>query len=127
MKSSIWRKLDVIARQLVPCALTFAMLLVGVVPLHVTAFQAIAPSLPLIAVFYWTLYRPDLMPAVAVFAIGLLQDILFGLPIGFLSIILVSLVTRAPSKAVQDMVDATRRPSGELIMKEKGSGMVAGH
>jgi len=52
---------------------------------------------------------------------------LFGLPVGFLTIILVSLVTRAPSKEVMDMVDATRRPSGDMIMKEKGTGMVGGH
>jgi cation/acetate symporter len=52
---------------------------------------------------------------------------LFGLPVGFFTIILVSLLTGAPSKQVQDMVDATRRPRGDLIMKEKSSGMVGGH
>lgn len=52
---------------------------------------------------------------------------LFGLPVGFVSIWLVSLLTPAPSKAVMDMVDATRRPSGEMIMRDKSSGMVGGH
>ncbi|MEQ1612202.1 MAG: sodium:solute symporter family protein [Hyphomicrobiaceae bacterium] len=46
---------------------------------------------------------------------------LFGLPVGFLSIWIVSLLTPAPSQAVQDMVDATRRPRGELIIKDKGA------
>jgi cation/acetate symporter len=46
---------------------------------------------------------------------------LFGLPVGFIAIWLVSLVTPAPSQAVQDMVDATRRPRGEPILKEKGA------
>jgi cation/acetate symporter len=50
---------------------------------------------------------------------------LFGLPVGFISIWLVSLFTAAPSQAVQDMVDATRRPRGETIIREKGA--VAGH
>ena len=48
-----------------------------------------APALPLIAVFYWTLYRPDLMPPVAAFVIGLLQDILGGLPLGVSACVLV--------------------------------------
>jgi cation/acetate symporter len=46
---------------------------------------------------------------------------LFGLPVGFLTIFLVSLVTPAPSKEVQDMVDATRRPRGETFIKDKGA------
>jgi cation/acetate symporter len=46
---------------------------------------------------------------------------LFGLPVGFLAIWIVSLLTPAPSQAVMDMVDATRRPRGETIIKEKGA------
>ena len=52
---------------------------------------------------------------------------LFGLPVGFLSIFLVSLMTAAPSKEVQDMVDATRRPAGESIMQDKGAALSGGH
>jgi cation/acetate symporter len=61
------------------------------------------------------------------FGVKNISAALFGLPVGFVSIFIVSLLTRAPSKEVQDMVDATRRPAGEMIMKDKGSGMVAGH
>ena len=53
---------------------------------------------------------------------------LFGLPVGFLTIIIVSLLTPAPSRRIMDMVDATRRPGGALIMSDKGAGgMVGGH
>jgi len=89
MKLMVWQQLDTLARNLVPLLLTVALLLAGILPLHITLLQSIAPLLPLIAVFYWTLYRPDLMPAVAVFAIGLLQDILVGLPIGVSGCVLV--------------------------------------
>jgi cation/acetate symporter len=51
---------------------------------------------------------------------------LFGLPVGFLSIWIVSMFTAAPSQAVQDMVDATRRPRGETIIKDKDA-VVVGH
>ncbi|HYN38545.1 MAG TPA: rod shape-determining protein MreD [Rhodospirillales bacterium] len=89
MKRSLWRKLDSVARNMVPCALTTSLLFAGVIPLHNSVLQSVAPSLPLIAVFYWTLYRPDLMPPVAVFAIGVLHDILVGLPIGVTACVLV--------------------------------------
>jgi cation/acetate symporter len=51
---------------------------------------------------------------------------LFGLPVGFITIILVSLVTPAPSTRVQEMVDATRRPAGGTVIEDKGAA-VAGH
>jgi cation/acetate symporter len=51
---------------------------------------------------------------------------LFGLPIGFLAIWIVSLMTPAPSRAVQDMVDATRRPRGDTVLVDKGAATV-GH
>jgi rod shape-determining protein MreD len=89
MKPTIWRRLDTFARHLVPCVSIFALMLVGVVPLHIPALHPVAPALPLIAVFYWTLYRPDLLPAVTVFAAGLLQDILFDLPLGVSAFMLV--------------------------------------
>ena len=44
---------------------------------------------------------------------------LFGLPVGFLAIWIVSLLTAPPSKEVQEMVDATRRPRGQPIMRDK--------
>ena len=48
------------------------------------------------------------------------------LPLGFITIFLVSLLTPAPSKEVQDLVDATRRPSGGTLMQEKGA-LAGGH
>jgi len=50
---------------------------------------------------------------------------LFGLPVGFLAIWIVSLMTAAPSKEVQDMVDATRRPRGETIIRDKDAALPA--
>jgi cation/acetate symporter len=43
----------------------------------------------------------------------------FGLPVGFLVMIVVSLMTPAPSKEIQDFVDACRRPKGKTLMEEK--------
>ncbi len=89
MSPALWDRLDVTARRLLPAALTAGLVLAAVLPLHSAAARAMTPSLPLIAVFFWTLYRPDLMPAVAVFVIGLLWDVFAGLPIGIGASVLV--------------------------------------
>jgi cation/acetate symporter len=41
---------------------------------------------------------------------------LFGLPVGFVVIWVVSLLTPAPSQRIRDMIDETRRPRGETIL-----------
>jgi rod shape-determining protein MreD len=82
MSHSVLQRMDAFSRQLVPCASIMAFTIIGVVPLHIPRFDSVAPSLPLIAVFYWTLYRPELIPVWAVFVLGIVQDALSGLPVG---------------------------------------------
>jgi cation/acetate symporter len=43
----------------------------------------------------------------------------FGMPLGFLVMYVVSMMTPAPSKEMQDFVDACRRPRGQTLMEEK--------
>lgn len=40
------------------------------------------PILPLVVVFFWTIYGPGYLPAASVFLIGLAQDFLSGGPLG---------------------------------------------
>jgi cation/acetate symporter len=44
---------------------------------------------------------------------------LFGLPVGFVVMVVVSLMTPAPSKEMQDFIDQVRRPKGKTLMGEK--------
>ena len=88
MKPSLWLRLDVLARKLTPFGLTVLLVLVGLVPLHVPEFSRVAPTLAVMAVYYWTIFRPGLLPAPAVFLVGLLQDILSGMPIGINTVVL---------------------------------------
>jgi rod shape-determining protein MreD len=90
MTPSLGRRLDTLARRLLPCASTLAISMVGVVPLHIPAWPPAALSMSLIAVFYWSLYRPDLMPAWAAFGLGLAQDVLGGLPLGITACVLIT-------------------------------------
>jgi rod shape-determining protein MreD len=87
MKRTQWQRLDVYARQLTPFALTMALVIVSVLPTHVPGLARVAPMLALMAVYYWAIYRPDLLPAYAVFALGLLQDSLSGTPMGVQAVV----------------------------------------
>lgn len=82
MKPSFWHRLDKFARDLTPFGLTFVLLIVDAVPFHIPGFAQVAPLLPMIGIYFWAVYRPDLMPATAVFALGILHDFLSGLPVG---------------------------------------------
>ncbi|HYF55250.1 MAG TPA: sodium:solute symporter family protein [Salinarimonas sp.] len=53
------------------------------------------------------------------FNVNNISAALFGLPAGFLTMILVSLVTPAPSKEMQDFIDEIRQPKGRALMEEK--------
>jgi len=82
MTSGVWHRMDLLARQLTPLVLTLVLVIINVVPLHIPGFSRVTPLLPLIAVYHWAIFRPRLLPAYAVFLIGLLHDALSGLPIG---------------------------------------------
>lgn len=66
--------------RLVPVATTLLFAVVSVVPLHIPGFATVTPAFALMAVYHWTIYRPDLLPPSAVFALGLLLDLLGGTP-----------------------------------------------
>jgi rod shape-determining protein MreD len=78
----VWTRLDGTARNLLPFAATVLLILLGMVPLGVPGFGPVMPALGVIAVFFWLVYRPDLMPAWVVFLIGLFQDLLGGGALG---------------------------------------------
>jgi rod shape-determining protein MreD len=67
---------------LVPTALTLSLVLCGSLPMTAAHVQVVKPSLVFAAVFYWVLYRPDLMPPPVAFVLGLVADTLSGAPIG---------------------------------------------
>jgi rod shape-determining protein MreD len=66
--------------RVVPVLSTFVFVVVSVVPLHLPGFAVVSPSFALMAVYHWTVYRPDLLPQGAVFVLGLLLDLLTGTP-----------------------------------------------
>lgn len=75
---SFWQRLDTLARHMVPALTGLVAVLVMAVPAQTPALTLIAPWLSLAVVYYWIVYRPDLMNAVVVFGIAVIQDLLLG-------------------------------------------------
>jgi rod shape-determining protein MreD len=82
------QRLDLWARTAIPLLATVAAVLLNVVPLRLPDYAPLAPGFVLMAVFYWTVHRPDLMRPWAVFLIGILDDVLSGTPLGVNSLVL---------------------------------------
>src|SRR4051812_3529592 len=55
-----------------------AAAVLALLPLPVPGYAALTPSFALMAVYHWSVYRPDLLPASGLFAIGFAQDLLSG-------------------------------------------------
>ena len=87
----LFLRIDAAARQAIPVTLTLILVLLSALPAVLPIFRETSPAWVLIAVFHWSVYRPDLMPVQAVFFIGLLQDFLLGLPPGLSALIFVLL------------------------------------
>lgn len=67
----------------------------------------------------WVTGAHPLASKVGWFNINNISSAIFGLPIGFLVMFVVSRMTEAPSKELQDFIDSCRRPRGGTIMEEK--------
>ncbi len=73
----------------------------------------------------WVLLSHPMASKVGWMNVNNISSALFSLPIGFLTIIVVSLMTKAPSEAMSRMIDDVRRPRGEAVMQEKDAAVAA--
>ena len=71
----------------VPTVATLVLAMLSVLPLRFPNYAAVAPLLALAGIFYWTIYRPDLLPPTAVFLCGFVLDLLSGAPLGVSSLV----------------------------------------
>lgn len=87
-------------RLLVPVALLGLLFLLNVTALPLPIVGPVKPALILMAVYYWSIYRPTLMPPFLCFLIGLTLDIVSYLPLGVNAIVftLVQLIVRDQRK-----------------------------
>ena len=90
MKTGLWYRFEMAVRGLTPFILTLSLAMLTVVPLRIPDFAPVTPMLTVIAVYYWSIYRPDLLPMAAVFAVGVFQDALAGMPLGLSALVLIT-------------------------------------
>jgi cation/acetate symporter len=65
--------------------------------------------------------KPSAVQQVGWFNLSNINCGMLGAPLGFLVMIVVSLMTPAPSKEMQALVDEIRKPRGKTVMEEKTS------
>ena len=74
--------------RMLPIATTVLAAIIAILPVRVPGYAALTPAFALMAVYHWTIYRPDLLPAVGLFVVGLAQDLLAGAPVGVGALVL---------------------------------------
>ena len=87
MRGNDWQQVDTAVRLITPTLLIIILVVVSQIPLQIPNAGPVFPDIVLIAVYYWAVHRPDLMPFWVVFLIGLLQDLLGGDALGVSSMI----------------------------------------
>lgn len=86
-------------RGLTPVVLTAIMVFASAIPWQLPAFAPVTPAFVVMAVFYWSIYRPDKLPYAATFLLGVFYDLLTGAPVGLTALVLL---------IVQSLVSAQR-------------------
>lgn len=65
------------------------LIIIMVLPYNIPLIGDIMPFLTMIGVYYWSVFKPELLPTSAVFILGLLQDVLLGSPLGLMPLLLI--------------------------------------
>jgi rod shape-determining protein MreD len=68
--------------RLLPVSTMGLATLLSIQPVHIPGYTSLTPFFALMAAYHWTIYRPDLLPPLALFVIGTSQDLLAGAPPG---------------------------------------------
>ena len=81
-------KIDYAARLCVPYVVMFILIMVNMSYLHLPLSFSVTLPITLMVVYYWSIYRPTLVSPVFIFIVGVLMDLLGGLPIGLTAFLL---------------------------------------
>ena len=85
-KRSLWYQAFIVFRFTVPQLITFCFFLIPLIPLDFPFFKSVSSSLLLIPIFYWCVYRPNIIPSVLLFIYGVIWDVFSGNIIGITSL-----------------------------------------
>lgn len=90
-RPTIWRRLDAAGRRALPAGFSVLLVLLLCAPFGLPEQQALLPGATMASVFFWSVFRPASMPALVVFVLGLVYDLLSFSPpgIAILSLLIV--------------------------------------
>ncbi|MGH1455848.1 MAG: hypothetical protein ACRBDI_03615 [Alphaproteobacteria bacterium] len=91
MSTALSEQLDGFIRFCVPYALIFVFFTLNMVSFSAPLSTKIEAPLIVMVVYYWSVYRPTLIPPVLVFFIGIYFDLLASMPLGLSAFILLVL------------------------------------
>lgn len=78
----VWQRLDAALRQGMPAATSVLMTLLSIMVWPLPYLGPVMPPLGFMALYYWACHRPDLFTPGMAFVLGLLNDLVHGLPPG---------------------------------------------
>ncbi|HEY1722873.1 MAG TPA: rod shape-determining protein MreD [Magnetospirillaceae bacterium] len=107
MRGTPLQRLEMRLRHALPIVITLFLILIVSTPMRLPGFASIAPQLPLIAVYYWAIFRPDLLRPWVAFLLGAVADIISGTPLGVSSLVFL---------AIQAVADSQRRVLGRSFL-----------
>ena len=79
---------NAILRILVPFGTLLLAVALSGIPYGIPFLGPVTPFFALIAIFYWSIHRPEQVPAVVIFGIHVLQDLITGGPPGSIALLL---------------------------------------
>lgn len=82
MSVSPSEKIEGMLRFCVPYMVMFVFFTLNLVSFSAPLSTKIEIPLVLMFIYYWSVYRPTLLPQTAVFALGIYMDLLIGFPVG---------------------------------------------
>ncbi len=86
-------RVNSVAARALPIVSTIIAAIVSILPLRIPGYAALTPAFTLMAAYHWTIYRPDLLPPLALFTVGLTEDLLVGAPTGVSALLLLLVYT----------------------------------
>ena len=88
LQQTFLHRVDLLARRFVPFGLTLLLMLFALTPTRIPGMGHVTPMYALAAVYFWSIYRPDLIGFGTCLTIGLIDDAVTGAPIGCSSLML---------------------------------------
>ena len=85
---TVFNYVDTGLRAVTPMVLAFLLLVLTRLPFGIEGLESAMPLVTLITTYYWTIYRPNLVPSLALFLLGFLQDLVTGGPLGLMALVL---------------------------------------